>query len=66
MKTIELEAIQHVVNKSVMSAEEHNFTCEHVARMLAEQLLEQELIEWEISNNKYIGRISVVKLERNK
>jgi len=60
------EVTQLVINKSVMSIEEHDFTCEYIAKKCLEDLLDKGCFSFDIDKNCYRAEIWSLKNEKPK
>lgn len=58
---LEVDASQLVVNKSVMSSSDHDFTCEHVAHKCIDQLIENNAFSFDIEKNSYKTKVSALR-----
>ena len=63
-----IEKSQLVLNRSTMSSEDHDFTCEYLTRLCVEELLEKNIVNITTTQNSYTAKIMVIKngkLEKN-
>jgi len=60
------DSSQLVLNKSTMTSEEHDFTCEHVAKLCIEKMIEEGSVAFSIEKNCYTATIWSLRNETPK
>lgn len=60
------EAAQYVINRSTMSSENHDFTCEYVAKLCIDEMIESQCVDFNIEKNCYTATIWSLKNEKPK
>ena len=65
---VPIEKHQLILNRSTMSLDDHDFTCEHLAKLCVEDLMDKNIVEIKTTQNNYSARLLVIKngkLEKN-
>lgn len=60
------EATQLVLNRSRMTSDEHDFTCEYVAKLCIDEMIENGSVDFNIESNCYTATIWSLKHEKPK
>ena len=58
--TKEINRSQLVLNRSQMSTEEHDFTCEHLAKLCGVDALDEGMVDVSVNKNKYEASMVVL------
>jgi hypothetical protein len=62
----EVQSRQLVLNKKKLSTEDHDMLCEHVVKQGLDQLIEDNLVSFDITDNYYSSRMLVLRNEKFK
>jgi hypothetical protein len=61
-----IESRQLVLNKKKLSSEDHDMLCEHVVKQSIDRIIEEKLVNFDITDNYYASSMMVLRNEKFK